>query len=167
MSSVKTEALLLFCRDLINTYKDENDSTFGIDEKTKVFIDENIKDLNKAINVVIQSNEYYIKNHKVSRIRIIVKFYNDINKIISTHLSNDTQFSPAMLCFSLLATWFKELEHDKQSKEYLYFSLYPYSDIFDMLIINTSSNDYKNLNINMIQIAEDTMIKLNAKGLND
>lgn len=165
MSSVKTEALLLFCRDLIDSYENSNDDTFKIDDFTKDFINTNIKDLKKAINVILQDNDYYIRNIKISRIKIILEFYNIINKTISKHLEISNRFNPAMLCFSLLATWFKELENQCDSKEFLYFSLYPYGDIFDLLIINAKYKDYKLLNIAMIEIAEDVMIKLNNKEL--
>jgi len=165
MSSVKTEALLLFCRDLIDSYKNNTDDIYNIDSFTKEFVNKNIDDLKNAIDVVAQNNEYYIKNINVSRIKIIVNFYNIINKTISTHLEKSSRFNPAMLCFSLLATWFKELEHQGHSKEFLYFNIYPYGDIFDLLIINTKNKDYKMLNISMVEIAEDVMIKLNNKGL--
>jgi len=166
MSSVKTEALLLFCRDLINSYKNNTDDIYNIDSNVKEFINKNIQDLQKAIDVIVQNNDYYIKNIKVSRIKIIVSFYNMINKTITNYLQNSTRFNPAMLCFSLLATWFKELEHQGNSKEFLYFNLYPYGDIFDLLIVKTNNKEYKNLNITMVEIAEDVMVKLNNKGLN-
>ena len=166
LSGVKTEALLLFCRDLIQTYENNNSEIYDISQDTKKFISSNIKDLKKAINVVLQDNSYYINNSKVTRIKIILSYYNQINNNISKCLSKNTQFNPSMLCFSLLATWFKEFEHQENSKEYLYFTLYPYGDIFDNLIVKQTNKEYKNLNINMIQIAENTMIKLNNKGLN-
>ena len=166
MSSVKTEALLLFCRDLINSYKNNTDDIYNIDSNIKEFINKNIQDLQKAIDVVVQDNDYYIKNIKVSRIKIIISFYNMINKTITNYLQNSARFNPAMLCFSLLATWFKELEHQGHSKEFLYFNLYPYGDIFDLLIVKTNNKEYKNLNITMVEIAEDVMVKLNNKGLN-
>jgi len=166
MSSVKTEALLLFCRDLINSYKNNTDDIYNIDSNVKEFINKNIQDLQKAIDVIVQNNDYYIKNIKVSRIKIIVSFYNMINKTITNYLQNSARFNPAMLCFSLLATWFKELEHQGDSKEFLYFNLYPYGDIFDLLIVKTNNKEYKNLNITMVEIAEDVMVKLNNKGLN-
>jgi hypothetical protein len=166
MSSVKTEALLLFCRDLIDSYKNNTNDIYNINEQTVTFIEQNIVDLNKAINVIIQENDYYIKNLKVSRIKIIVSFYNIINNTINKHLKKNNRFNPAMLCFSLLATWFKELEHQGDSKEYLYFNLYPYSDIFDILIVKVDNKEYKQLNISMVEIAENVMIQLNNKALN-
>jgi len=166
LSSVKTEALLLFCRDLIESYENNTDNIYDISNDTKEFVSSTINDLKKAINVVLQDNSYYIKNSNVTRIKIIISFYNQINQLISKYLAKNSEFNPSMLCFSLLATWFKELEHQEHSKEYLYFTLYPYGEIFDTLIVKQQDSKYKNLNINMIQIAENTMIKLNNKGLN-
>lgn len=165
MSSVKTEALLLFCRDLIDAYKNNTDDIYNIDTLTKSFVNINIIDLNRAINAVVQKNEYYISNIKVSRIKIIVEFYNIINEEISKNFDESKKFNPAMLCFSLLSTWFKELEHQGDSKEFLYFNLYPYGEIFDLLIINTNNSEYRALNINMLEVAENVMIKLNNKRL--
>ena len=165
LSSVKTEALLLFCRDLIDAYENNTSEIYIVDDETKKFISSNILDLKKAINVVLQKNEYYIQNSKVTRIKIILNYYNQINEIISSYLSKDNEFNPSMLCFSLLATWFKELEHQEKSKEFLYFTLYPYGDIFDALIVKQKDTKYKNLNIKMIEISEQTMIKLNQQKL--
>jgi hypothetical protein len=164
---VKTEALLLFCRDLINSYKAYDDDIFLIDKDTKEFVQIHTQQLQTAINSLVQANDYYIRNIRVNRINIIIKFYNYINKTISQHLNKDDKFNPSMLCFSLLATWFKELGYENCAKEFVYFSLYPYGEIYDKLITNINDYEYKNLNIKMIQIAEDMMIKLNNRGLND
>ncbi|HIP13366.1 MAG TPA: hypothetical protein EYG97_02175 [Arcobacter sp.] len=161
ISSVKTEALLLFCRDMIASYENSNEDIFSTSSELKLFIKEHIHDLKKAINVVVQPSEYYIRNIKVNRIKYIVNNYNDINKSISTHLSANPSFNPSMLCFALLATWFKELEHETTSKEFIYFGLYPYGEIYDKLIIQVTNQEYKSLNVKMIQIAEDVMLQLN------
>ena len=165
LSSVKTEALLLFCRDLIDAYENNSNEIYDIDNSTKEFISLNIKDLKKAINVVLQDNKYYIKNAKVTRIKIILSYYNQINSLITNALEKNREFNPSMLCFSLLATWFKELSHQEKSKEFLYFTLYPYGEIFDILIVKQNNKQYKRLNIKMIEIAETTMLKLNQQKL--
>jgi hypothetical protein len=165
LSSVKTEALLLFCRDLIDAYENNSNEIYDIDNSTKEFISLNIKDLKKAINVVLQDNKYYIKNAKVTRIKIILSYYNQINSLITNALEKNREFNPSMLCFSLLATWFKELSHQEKSKEFLYFTLYPYGEIFDILIVKQNNKQYKRLNIKMIEIAETTMLKLNKQKL--
>ena len=165
ISSVKSEALLLFCRDLIDSYKNNDDNIFSTNKSFKLFVNNHIEDLQKAINVVLQPNEYYIRNIRVARIKVIIKFYNVINELISKHLENNKNFNPAMLCFALLATWFKELDHETTSKEFLYFGLYPYGEIYDNFIINIKNKEYKMLNIKMIQIAEETMLNLNKLGI--
>ena len=162
-SSVKTEALLLFCRDMIASYESNDDGLFDVSDELKDYIKEHIKDLKKAINIVVHPSEYYIRNIRVSRIKMIVYYYNNINTMISQHLKKDPSFNPAMLCFSLLATWFKELEYETKSKEFIYFSIYPYGEIYDKLIIQIVNKEYKILNIKMIEIAENVMQRLNKE----
>ncbi len=165
LSKIKTEALLLFCRDLINAYSQNDDNIFNIDNEIKLYIKDTIKELNKAINNIVHPQQYYIDNAKNTRIKSILKSYEYINKTISTHLSKGQHFNPAMLCFSLLTTWFAELRYESQSKHFIYFTIYPYSDIYDKLLLNITNNTYKTLNISMIHIAENTMIKLHKYSL--
>jgi len=161
-SKVKTEALLLFCRDLIDSYKDNNDDVFDVSTDIKVFVDNRTMQLRKAINVSVQPIEYYLRNKKVSRILMILKTYEYINKNITQLMKNNTKFNPAMLCFSLLSTWFAELGHEIDSKEFLFFTIYPYGEIYDTLLLNTNNIEYKSLNISMINVAEKTIFKLNS-----
>ena len=161
-TKVKTEALLLFCRDLINSYKSNNSDSevFDIPQEPKEFIDERIEQLLKAIDLSSQPTEYYIRNSKVSRISLILKTYNSINKNISKYLKNGDRFNPSMLCFALLCSWFAELSIGMEDKEFLYFSIYPYSEIYDKLLLNIEDTEYKSLNISMLNLAEDTILKL-------
>ena len=160
ISKVKTEALLLFCRDLVDSY-DKNDSNiFDIEDDIKEFIDERIKGIQKAINIAVQPIDYYIRNAQVSRISLIVKTYEYINKTISKRFRDGDMFNPSMLCIALLSTWFAELSACEEDKEFIYFTIYPYSEVYDKLLINIQNNEFKNLNINMLNIAEDTIVKL-------
>ena len=161
-SKVKTEALLLFCRDLIDSYKDNNEDVFDVSKEIKTFVDNRTMQLHKAINISAQPIDYYLRNQKVSRIAMILKTYQYINKNITKLLKNNTKFNPAMLCFSLLSTWFAELGNEQNSKEFLFFTIYPYGEIYDTLLLNTSNMEYKSLNISMINIAEETIFKLNG-----
>jgi len=161
ISKIKTEALLLFCRDLIDSYKNSDLKLFDIDDKLAQFVKDQTLQLYKAINVVVQDSDYYTRNIKVSRIKMIIKGYNFINKTIEKRLKQNSRFNPSMLCFALLSTWFLELDKEDRSKEYIYFTLYPYSDIFDKLLLNVDIAEYKKLNIAMLNIAEDTVFKLN------
>jgi hypothetical protein len=160
-SKVKTEALLLFSRDLIDSYINNKDDIFQLEADFTEFVELRISQLLKAINVTVQPIDYYIRNKNVSRILMILKSYEFINKNISKHLKNNNKFNPSMLCFSLLSTWFAEMQKENDSKEFLYFSIYPYSEIYDKLLLNTNNAEYKNLNIMMLNIAEDTIFKLN------
>lgn len=161
LSKVKSEALLLFCRELILSYENNNDNPFGISQEIRTFIDLQISQLKKAINITIQENDYYTRNIRVSRISIIVKTYDSINKNISKELKKGDMFNPAMLCFALLSTWFAELSITEDDKEFLYFNIYPYSEIYDKLLLNLNNMEYKQLNLKMLNLAENTITKLN------
>lgn len=163
-NKVKTEALLLFSRDLIDSYVDSDDEVFDISLDLKEFIKIRIEQLQKAINISVQPIDYYLRNQKVSRIAMILKSHQYINKNITKLLKADSKFNPSMLCFALLSTWFAELGKENNSKEFLYFSIYPYGEIYDKLLLNISNLEYKSLNINMINIAEDTIFKLHRYG---
>lgn len=161
-SKVKTEALLLFCRDLIDSYKNNHDEVFDVAKEIQIFVDNRTMQLHKSINISVQPIEYYLRNKQVSRISIILKTYEYINKNITQLMKNNTKFNPAMLCFSLLSTWFAELGHESDSKEFLFFTIYPYGEIYDTLLLNINNIEYKNLNISMINVAEATIFKLNS-----
>lgn len=161
-SKVKTEALLLFCRDLIDSYKDNNDEIFDVSKDIKEFVDIRTAQLYKAINIAVQPIDYYLRNKKVSRISMILKTHQYINKNITQLMKNNTKFNPSMLCFALLSTWFAELGHENNSKEFLFFTIYPYGEIYDTLLLNTNDIEYKSLNISMINVAENTIFKLNT-----
>jgi hypothetical protein len=160
-SKVKTEALLLFSRDLINSYIDNKEEVFDISFALKEFVASRIIQLQKAINVTVQPIDYYLRNKKVSRIAMILKTYQFINTNITELLENNKKFNPSMLCFSLLSTWFAELSKEKGTKEFMFFSIYPYSEIYDKLLLNIDNLEYKYLNISMLNIAENTIFKLN------
>jgi len=158
-TKVKTEALLLFCRDLITSYK-SNDDIFLVNDDVKSFINARVEQLLKAINISTQPIDYYIRNSKVSRISMILKTYTFINKNISKQFENGERFNPSMLCFALLSTWFAELDLTKDDKEFIYFCLYPYSEVYDKLLLDIQSDEYKQLNISMLNIAESSMFNL-------
>ena len=161
-SKVKTEALLLFCRDLISSYKDNTDEIFDVSKDITEFIENRITQLNKAINRSVQATDYYIRNKRVSRIAMILKTYEYINKSITKILSKNARFNPTMLCFTLLSTWFAELGHEIKSKEFLYFTIYPYGEIYDKLLLNVDNDEYKALNISMLNISEKIIFQLNS-----
>ncbi|MFW3328857.1 hypothetical protein ACN9JT_10410, partial [Aliarcobacter butzleri] len=80
--------------------------------------------------------------------------YNFINNEISKNLKENETFNPSMLYFSLLALWFKELNKESTSKEYIYFILYPYFQVYDKFLVNMKDPEFKKLNIKMIELAE-------------
>jgi len=160
-SKVKTEALLLFCRDLIDSYKDNQNEIFDLSCEIKNFVKIRISQLYKAINNTVQDIDYYLRNKQVSRIYMILKTYEYINKSITKLMKKNMKFNPTMLCFALLSTWFAELGKENDSKEFLFFTIYPYTEIYDKLLLNINDTEYKNLNISMINVAESAVLRLN------
>lgn len=161
LSKIKTESLLLICRDLILSYKDNEDiQTYGLDNEVSKNFNSVSQDILKEIQKVTFKDEYYIKNQKHYRVRAIIDAYNFINKELSKELKKDEVFNPSMLYFSLLAVWFKELNKESKSKEYIYFIIYPYSHTYDKLLLNIQSIEFKNMNIKMLELAEKIIFKL-------
>ena len=118
LSKIKTESLLLFCRDLILSYKDKDDIEKYIMDKEVIEKFNNIgNDMLKQISNVTLPSNYYMQNRKHYRIKAILDGYNFINNEISKSLKQNEEFNPSMLYFSLLALWFKELNKESKSKE--------------------------------------------------
>jgi len=160
LSKIKTEALLLFCKDLIASYKDKEEDIFDIDKDIDKYITEISTDMYKQMQNCTFPNDYYMKNSKHYRVKAVLESYNFINKELTSELQNGKVFNPAMLYFSLLAVWFKELDKESRSKEYIYFTIYPYANVYDKLLINVKNEKFKALNISMIELAEKVIYKL-------
>ncbi len=147
LSKIKTEALLLLCKDIISSYENSKDLDFSIDQNIKDYIDTISQEILNELKKVTRDNEFYIKNKSSSRISSILKAYNFINKELSKEFQNSVEFNPSMLYISLLSMWFNELQKESKSKEYIYFLLYPYSNVYDKLLLNIEDEKFKILNI--------------------
>ena len=160
LSKIKTESLLLFCKDLILSYKDTDDIEKYLMDKEVIEKFNNIgNDMLKQISNVTLPSSYYLQNRKHYRINAILDGYNFINKEISKSLKQNEEFNPSMLYFSLLAVWFKELNKESKSKEYIYFIIYPYANVYDKFLVEIKDKDFKLLNIKMIELAEKIIYK--------
>jgi len=163
LSKIKTESLLLFCRDLILSYKDKEDINInGVDKELITKFNKISDEMLTQINYVTHSSNYYIKNRKHYKIKAVLDGYNFINKEISKSLENKTAFNPSMLYFSLLALWFKELNKESRSKEYIFFTIYTYGKVYDELLVKIKSEEFKRLNISMLEVAEEVVYNLDA-----
>ena len=163
LSKIKTESLLLFCRDLILAYKDKEDINInGIDKELIEKFNKISNEMLTQINYVTHTSDYYMKNRKHYRVKAVLDGYNFINKEISKALENKTAFNPSMLYFSLLALWFKELNKEARSKEYIFFTIYTYGKVYDELLVKIKSEDFKKLNISMLEVAEEVVYNLDA-----
>lgn len=165
LSKIKTEALLLFCKDLIISYQNNDAKLFDVDLEVDEFMTNISKEILKSIETITFPSEYYLNNRKHYRISAVLKAYNFINSEISKEFSNEAEFNPSMLYFALLATWFRELGHESKSKEYIYFLIYPYANVYDKLLLNIKDEKFKLLNISMIKIAERVMCRLEKLSL--
>ena len=161
LSKIKTEALLLFCKDLITSYKNIEDSyDYGVDKEIINSFNNISDEMLKQITMATFPNEYYLKNSGHYRVKAVLNYYNFINKEISNLLKQGEAFNPSMLYFSLLALWFKELNKESKSKEYIYFILYPYGHVYDKFLVEIKNSEFKKLNIKMIDLAEKIVLKL-------
>lgn len=161
LSKIKTESLLLFCKDLISSYKNKDEILFDVDKEINTYIEKISDEIFKQIENCTFPNEYYMKNRNHYRIRAVLQGYDFINKELSNELSSGKPFNPAMLYFSMLAVWFKELGKESRSKQYIYFTIYPYANVYDKLLVNIKDEKFKALNISMIELAEKVIYKLN------
>lgn len=154
LSKIKTEALLLFCKDLIDAYKQNSSNLFNIESHIILFIDTQINKIVDQIELSTKRKEYYLSKQTNYHIRAVLKSYDQLNFQISSSFSEKEPFNPSMLCFALLSTWFAEFEKESKSPEYLYFSLYSYSIVYDKLMIESNNSQFKLINIKMLNIAE-------------
>lgn len=160
LSRIKTEALLLFCKDIILSYKDSNDNLFEIDTEIKDYINSISDEMLREITKILRPNDFYQKNLNNSQVKAVVLSYEHLNKSLSKELKKESAFNPSMLYFSLLASWFAELEKERTNKAFIYFTIYPYSNVYDKLLLEIKNEEYKKLNISMINIAERVIKKL-------
>jgi hypothetical protein len=163
LSKIKTESLLLFCRDLILSYKDKEDINInGVDKELIEKFNKISDEMLTQINYATSSSDFYIKNRKHYKVKAVLDAYNFINEEISKSLEKKKKFNPSMLYFSLLALWFKELNKESRSKEYIFFTLYTYANVYDELLVKIKSVEFKELNISMLEVAEEVIYKLDA-----
>jgi|TARA_R110002050_G_scaffold1465_8_gene10466 hypothetical protein len=161
LSKIKTEALLLLCKDIITSYENIEDEKFEIDDEINIYIKDTSKDILKELKRVTKENDYYLNNKNSYTISAILQAYNFLNLELSKELKEGVSFNPSMLYISLLSMWFNELGKESKSKEYIYFLLYPYSITYDKLLLNIKDEKFKVLNIKMIDIAEQVILKYN------
>lgn len=161
ISKIKTEALLLFCKDIILSYQNSQELIFDINTQTYEYMNGITEDILKQLNNVTKPHEYYLNNRTNSRVKAVLLSYEYLNKALSKELQDGKAFNPSMLYFSILATWFAELQKESKSKEYIYFIIYPYANVYDKFLVNIKDEKFKKLNIEMITIAEKIVLGLN------
>ena len=167
ISKIKTEALLLICKDLLNSYENiSDDNIFEVNEEIKEFMDKTSSDLLKQLRNLTRDNSFYLENKSSYRVNAILKSYNYLNQSLNQEFKEGMVFNPALLCFSMLAMWFKELNKESNSKEYIFFLLYPFGNVYDKLFVKVEDEKFKAINLKMIEIAEKVMIKYDRVKIN-
>ena len=90
VSKIKTESLLLFCKDLILSYKDQSDIEKYLMDKEVIEKFNNIgNDMLKQISNITYPQNYYLENRKHYKIKSILDGYNFINNEISKNLKQN------------------------------------------------------------------------------
>lgn len=158
LSKIKTEALLLFSKELIKSYIYKDEKIIVVDEYVTKIIEDRTYDIYKNIINTIHRDEVYTSGSNIHA-RLVMKYFDFLNKQITKELKMGEPFNPSVLLFSLLATWFLELGHESKSKEYIYFSLFTYGEIYDLMFVTTQDVAYKAMNIKMVDIAERIIYK--------
>lgn len=159
ISKIKTEALLLFCKDIILSYQDNDNDLFDIDSELKSYMQKNTNEILRELQRVTKPHEFYLRQKNNTYVKGVLLSYECLNKTLEKHLEMGKAFNPTMLYFSLLATWFAELQKESRSKEYIYFILYPYAIVYDKLLLNLTNKEFKALNISMISVAEKVILE--------
>lgn len=165
LTKLKTQSLLLLCRDIILTYKDKNIINENVDKNLIEYMNSINDTMLKQIQKVTKDNKYYQNNSNNSTVKAVIYFYKFLEKELGKVMVKNREFNPSMLYFSLLAMWFRELSKESKSKEYIFFILYTYSDVYDKLLINVEDLEFKKLNVSMIEIAENIINKYDKAGL--
>ncbi len=165
-SKIKTEALLLFCKDIILSYQETNQDLFAVDNEVKVFIQKNMQEILRELYKATKPNDFYWAKKEHTYVKAVLRSYEYLNKTLNEELEKGKAFNPSMLCFSLLASWFAELQKESRSKEYIYFILYPYALVYDKLLLNITNQEFKALNIAMISVAEKVVLRLDRYKFN-
>lgn len=161
INRIKTEAILIFCRDLIFSYQDAP-AIFEIEQDFLQYFNDETKVINKEINRLLKPNSFYIQNKNNFKVKAVLNAYNELNRITSKYLQNDQAFNPMLFYLSFLTSWFVELEKEKNSKEFIFFNIYPFCELYDQFLFKIHDSSYKILNLQTMDIAETIINEFNT-----
>jgi hypothetical protein len=154
IEQIKTEALLIFCKDLIISYQNSKivvDIENEIIEKMQIQTDLILKEIDK----IIKPYNFYLQNQNNFKIKAILNAHSFLITFCNKEFKNNEVFNPFILVLSILTYWFGEFGKGKNIKQYIFFSIYPFCEIYDNFFVKTKNTNYKIINLKTIEIAEE------------
>ncbi len=174
VSTIKTKALLLICKELMQMYQD-NETQNKLEEKSEGIKEESFKSLDTSLEKLSEDllkelkriTKFYYnldpisqdETPEISSKKAIKKSYDFLNFELNIHLAKNEPYCPLMLCISFLSFWFKELEKENSNKEFIYFLIFPYEQSYDEILFNKENKKYKLLNLKMLELGEEIISK--------
>ena len=154
VEKIKTEALLIFCKDLIIAYKNSEivvDIESELIEKMEIQTDLILKEIEK----IIKPYDFYLQHQNNFKIKAILNAHSFLIAHCNKRFKNNQLFNPFILVLSILTYWFGEFEKGKNIKQYIFFSIYPFCEIYDNFFVKIKNTSYKIVNLKTIEIAEE------------
>ena len=154
VEKIKTEALLIFCKDLIIAYKNSEivvDIESELIEKMEIQTDLILKEIEK----IIKPYDFYLEHQNNFKIKAILNAHSFLITHCNKRFKNNQLFNPFILVLSILTYWFGEFEKGKNIKQYIFFSIYPFCEIYDNFFVKMKNTSYKIVNLKTIEIAEE------------
>jgi len=170
ISTIKTKALLLICKELMQMYQD-NEAQNKLEEKVKKDKKESFESFDTSLEKLSQgmlkelkriTKFYYDLSSETSDLKnqeAIKKSFDFLNFELNAHLAKNEPFCPLMLCVSFLSFWFKDLKQEGSNKEFIYFLMFPYKQSCDEILSSKEDEKHKLLNLKMLEFSEEIILK--------
>lgn len=101
-SKIKTEALLLFCKDIILSYQEANQDLFDINSEVKEFIQKNTQEILRELNKVTKPNDFYWAKREHAYVKAVLRSYEYLNKTLNQQLEKGKPLTLRCFVFHFL-----------------------------------------------------------------